>query len=177
MSDYTWLANLFTAAEGLQLKLTPGQHVSVNVSVVTNEMGGSVVVGGTVTYTAGSLVYQPERVIPNNPGHPGSGFKRFPASFSSAGVYNPLLRKNLDTNNIDNIAVSISAAAFTSGFAPEISVNLTTPQGTLTSLNILKGVDTAANVLFGTASDGLASGSPALYVIAPFNPEIQTPGS
>jgi len=59
MSDFTWLTDLFAAAATMQGTTTAPAFVSANVSLVTNEMGGNVVTGGTVTQAAGSIVYVP----------------------------------------------------------------------------------------------------------------------
>src|SRR5438105_2763082 len=172
MGDFSWLSTLFTAADGKQNQLAqpgPNNFVSVNVSVVTNEMGGSNVMGGTVSYAVGSLVYQPGVK---------TGPHKTPPSFASVTtVANPffsaLMRKNLNTDAfIDKVALSISMKhPSTGGTNPTIAVWFVDALGNATAPQNLTGVDTGASVLYGVGPG--VTGPSAVYAIAPFNPQIQ----
>ena len=180
MSDYTWLTDMFASAATMQSGIAAPAFVSANASVVTNEMGGTVVAGGTVTLAAGSVVYVPAAAAGGggNVGGP-------PALLTSKAAgptqfYNSLFRMK-DGHVIDQITLSISKPAGSSS-APVIVIGYRDIYGNPTIAGqTLTGVGSAARVLYGVAADGMATsmnpnGTNALFVIAPFNLQVQ-PGT
>jgi hypothetical protein len=181
MSDYTWLTDMFASAATMQSGITAPAFVSANASVVTNEMGGTVVAGGTVTLAAGSVVYVPAAAAGGGGGNVGGA----PALLTSKAAgptqfYNSLFRMK-DGRVIDQITLSISKPANPSS-APVIVIGYRDIYGNPTIAGqALTGVGSAARVLYGVAADGIATpmnpnGTNALFVIAPFNLQVQ-PGT
>ena len=180
MSDYTWLTDMFASAATMQGGITAPAFVSANASVVTNEMGGTVVAGGTVTLAAGSVVYVPAAAAGG-----GGNVGGAPALLTSKAAgptqfYNSLFRMK-DGRVIDQITLSISKPASSSA-APVVVVSYRDIFGNPTiAAQTLTGVGSAARVLYGVAADGIATamnpnGTNALFVIAPFNLQVQ-PGT
>jgi hypothetical protein len=180
MADFTWLSGLFSAADALQQQLVGDQFVSINVSVVTNELGGAIVGGGTVTFAQGSLVYLPARTTQVTVGTQ-QYFHSYPPSFSSTSTswstyFQSLFRQDVSDKVIGKIALQIVGP--NSGSPPQIVVTFLDAQGAPAGTTTLSSVGSNAHVLYGAGNDGLAtppdpSGPTALYVIAPFNPQIQ----
>jgi hypothetical protein len=181
MSDYTWLIDMFASAATMQSGITAPAFVSANVSVVTNEMGGNVVAGGTVTLAAGSVVYV-RVAAAGGGGIAGGAAVGTPALLTSKAMgptqfYNSLFRMK-DGGVIDRITLSISKPASSSS-APVIVIGYLDVYGNPTiAAQTLTGVGSAARVLYGAAADGIATsmnpnGTNALFVIAPFNLQVQ----
>jgi hypothetical protein len=179
MADLAWLSGLFSAADALQQQLVGDQFVSINISVVTNESGGAIVGGGTVTFAEGSLVYLPGRTTQVTVGTQ-TYFHYFPPSFSSASTswanYESLFRQDVSDKVIGKIAVQIVGPS--SGNLPQVVITFLDAHGAPAGTTTLSSLGSSAHVLYGTGNDGLAtppdpSGPAALYVIAPFNPQIQ----
>ena len=180
MADFNWLLGLFSAADALQQQLVGDQFVSINISVVTNESGGAIVGGGTVTFAAGSLVYLPARTTQVTIGTQ-QYFHYFPPSFSSASTswstyFESLFRQDVSDKVIGKIAVQIVGPS--SGNLPQVVITFLDAHGAPAGTTTLSSLGSSAHVLYGTGNDGLAtppdpSGPAALYVIAPFNPQIQ----
>jgi hypothetical protein len=180
MSDYTWLTDMFASAATMQGGITAPAFVSANVSVITNEMGGTVVAGGTVTQAAGSVVYVPAPAAGG-----GGNVGGAPALLTSKAAgptqfYNSLFRMKYG-GVIDQITLSISRPANSSS-APVIVIAYRDIYGNPTiAAQTLTGVGSAARVLYGVAADGIATpmnpnGTNALFAIAPFNLQVQ-PGT
>jgi hypothetical protein len=195
MSDFTWLVNLFAVADRLHQGLAnpKTQFVSVNISVVTNELGGSVVQGGAITVAMGSVVYVPGSLIRIPSPHFG-GVVWSPPGFTSmqAGnttFFNSLFRKHENDPSMDQLGIDITYPLGTlppygRTMLPTISVWFMDDKGntTLGTQQLVDVGSSSAQVLYGTGSDGIVTqanpgGTSALYAIAPFNPEIQTPGT
>jgi hypothetical protein len=184
MSDYTWLTDLFASAATMQAGITAPAFVSANVSVVTNEMGGTVVAGGTVTQAAGSVVYVPAAAAGwGGGGGSSAGGGQALLTSKAAGptqFYNSLFRMKLGSV-IDQVTLSISKPASSSS-APVVVIGYLDIYGNPTiAAQTLTGVGTAARVLYGVAADGIATamnpnGTNALFAIAPFNLQVQ-PGT
>ena len=166
MNDFIWLSNLFTSAATMQNAIPAGAFITANVSIATNEMGGAVVNGGTVTFAAGSVVYAPAQ---------GGN----PAAFTSMAVpgtpfYNSLLRLK-DSKVFDQITLRIEEPA--GNAAPVVVISYVDMFGNPTvGPQAMAGVGSAANVLYGVAPDGIAAANPngtsALFTIAPFNLQV-----
>ncbi len=158
MGDFTYFSDLFQTAAQLYGDLTPPMYVTVNVSLTSNEMAG------TVAYASGPLVYQPG---------PPAAFV-CPIAFEAR-----LMGRTLITNPPSTIyslqmydAIGISVSQDDVG---DISVSLRSNlSGSLGPPQTLTNLDAAANVMHGLGT-GIASGSTALYTISLTTPQTQGP--
>jgi len=179
MSKFTWLTDLFAAAATMQGTTTAPAFVSANVSLVTNELGGNVMTGGTVTQAAGSIVY-----VPATAGAGGGNVGGTPMlkskQMGSTQFFNSLFRLK-DGRVIDQVVLSIAKPASPTT-APVVTVSYLDIFGNPTiGAQTLTDVGSAARVLYGAAPDGIATntspqGTSALFAIAPFNLQVQ-PGT
>jgi len=174
MGDWTYINGLFQAAANLYG--IPGEFVSINVTLVSNE------VSGAVSYGSGQLIFQPGRWIIVPPtGRFGHGFAYYvPATFSNpVGDEAVSMWRLLNTNTVaevspagsqpfnyaqplDRIALVITAPGLLGG-AGSASITPGLSQGG--QPQNLTNVDALANVVYG-AGPGITQGENALYSIS-----------